>query len=192
MGCSTSPAGWAIAALVTIGLGCASSRIPQTIDETPAGRIDPLPAGTDRVVSSDGSFSIGIVGRAGKGPGSALGHEKAEFGLVLPDEDIGLVAYRYSGAQTSIDDVVHHRRTLVRSAGLLHFVSEERFFLSTGRYRAASLCAWEGDGRRASRYAYSLIADTPGGAVEILAWTRDARGRDALRAAVLRFRLEVE
>ena len=175
--------------ILVVVVGCASPRIG---DEIQAGGIEPLPEGVDRVMSPDGTFSIGVVGRAGKGPGSALGHESAEFGLVLSDEDIGIAAYSYPGGQVSIDDVVHNRRTLVRSAGILRFVSEKRFFFSSGRYRAASLCLYEGSGRGSVRFAYALIADTSAGAVEVLGWTVDPDGREALREAVLRLQLESE
>ncbi len=148
--------------------------------------------GVDEVSSKDGHFSIATVGNALTGSGAAFGYDDADFGIQFPEQSIVMVVYGRGNAQETLDSLVHDRRSMLRKDGRLRFVSEERFFLSTGHYRAASLCFYERSSRSAIRFYYALVADSPHGKIEVLGWTDREDGREALRAAVLRLRLENE
>jgi hypothetical protein len=133
---------------------------------------------------------MGLTGPAQVGTGALHGYEDAEIGIRYLDPAIEIVAFSYPGSNLSIDDYVHHRRTSASSeGGDLVFRSETRFFLSTGRYRAASLSYYEG--ATTDSIGYSLVADTATGSVEVLGWA-DASVKQALHDAIFTLQLEID
>jgi len=173
-------------------VGCASPSKPKPV--VAAGDdLRELPSGTRKVYSRDRSFSVGVQahGRTMTGAGAAIGHDEAEFGIWLPGESIGIAVYVYNDDRLSIDDLVHSRRTTIRTGGEHRFESEKRFFLSTGQYRAASLSLYENQSSSTVDVAYVLVADTPSGSLELVGWTTDASSREALREVILSLRLEI-
>jgi len=165
--------------------GSASSGVAQ------AEALQPIPADTERIFSSDGGFSLALVAPARRGSGALFGHPEAEFGIEYPSAGIGLVVYVYPNSSVSIDDFVHGRRSNIDSDEGFRFVSERRYFLDSGRYRAASLATYAS--RDASiPFAYMLVAETPHSMVEVIGWTLDAEREALLREAVTSLRIEGE
>ena len=113
-------------------------------------------------------------------------------GRVDPGEDVGLFSFVHEDSSRGIDDLVVARKKAVKELGGFRFLSEERFFLSTGRYRAASLSLFEGGRAGQPTFVASLFCDSERGTIEVYGWTTRVGTLEALRQAVLGLRLDGE
>ncbi|MEZ4353104.1 MAG: hypothetical protein R3F16_05460 [Myxococcota bacterium] len=169
--------------------GCAPSTTP--VAEL-GGELQPIPFGIDRVDSPRGGYSIHVEGAVLTYDRTYLEEREAEIGIVDPGEDVGLFSFVHEDSSRGIDDLVVARKKAVNELGGFRFLSEERFFLSTGRYRAASLSLFEGGRAGQPTFVASLFCDSERGTIEVYGWTTRVGTLEALRQAVLGLRLDGE
>lgn len=141
------------------------------------------------VAAENGRYEVAIEGPSLLGSGADFGSQDADFGLLIPEDEVVLIFMSYDDPSVTLDMVTAHRRDQVRKNGKAHFEKEERFFLPSGRHRVASLAYFEGLPNEETRFLYSLVVAGAGGPIEVVGSTTRPKNGAKLRQAIMRLRL---
>lgn len=171
-------------------LGCAPAARSPSFEEE--GLLRPLPIGLEQVESPQGGYAIRLAGPALELDRALLDEREAEVGIFDPATDVALMTFVHEDTRHGIDELVAAKRAQLREEGGFRLLSEDRFFLASGRYRAASLSLYEASAGGDAAFMASLLCDSARGTIEVHGWTSRKESFEALRRAVLGLVLEGE